>query len=336
MEPRGHFASWLDGLGRASGIGLVLGLLGCSGGSVFQCEEAGQCQRDGASGTCEADGYCSFPDEICDSGRRYGDLAPAGLAGTCVPVETDSEATDTMAGVTGASTNPMPPLTGGMEGTGMGSSTGSGPIDDGRTTGAVSVSATDGSESGPPPPGSTSMVEESSSGPGVEVLNFPASVAACTEPVGLDPSYCAMVASALPGAITIDQEDLMLGPFNGYLRFDLDDSIEPGAVVSITLRMTTTGEMSADSTSSGEVWEVEPFGLADLSILQPATVGPMLAPTQGMVASVDVIEWPLPPELLAGDPSSVYFGLFPTVTNGVDYWGVGGMEPPVLIIEQMP
>ena len=178
------------------------------------------------------------------------------------------------------------------------------------------------------------MVEGSSSGPGLEVLNYPATVAACTEPLGLDPSYCAMVASPLPGAITIDQDDLMLGPFNGYLRFDLDGAVDPGAVLSVTLRMTTTGEMDADSTSSGEVWEVEPFELAALFVLQPATVGPLLAPTQGMVESVDVIEWPLPPEVLTGGPSSVYFGVFPTVTNGVDYWGVGGMEPPVLIVEQ--
>ncbi len=67
-------------------VGLVAAVLGLSGctrlASTFACEESSQCQRGGASGTCEPNGACSFPDLACPSGRRYAELAPEG--GTCV------------------------------------------------------------------------------------------------------------------------------------------------------------------------------------------------------------------------------------------------------------
>src|SRR5262249_5965098 len=37
----------------------------------------------GAAGTCEANGFCSFPDSSCSSGRRYGELGGTS-AGQCV------------------------------------------------------------------------------------------------------------------------------------------------------------------------------------------------------------------------------------------------------------
>lgn len=39
---------------------------------------------EGVEGFCEPNGYCSFPDEECASGRRYGQMAPAEFAGVCV------------------------------------------------------------------------------------------------------------------------------------------------------------------------------------------------------------------------------------------------------------
>ncbi|MEM7154387.1 MAG: hypothetical protein AAF799_16190 [Myxococcota bacterium] len=44
-----------------------------------------QCDRSGDPGVCQSTGYCSFPDDSCDSDQRYGELAPTDLAGTCVP-----------------------------------------------------------------------------------------------------------------------------------------------------------------------------------------------------------------------------------------------------------
>ena len=57
---------------------------------TFPCDTDEQCTRDGATGVCQASGYCSFPDPSCDSNQKYGDLAPGDLAGACVPVAAGS------------------------------------------------------------------------------------------------------------------------------------------------------------------------------------------------------------------------------------------------------
>lgn len=63
---------------------------------TFSCENDDAC-RKGGQGWCEADGACSFPDPGCESGRRYGSLGSAHLAGMCVPganSSTHAEAAD--------------------------------------------------------------------------------------------------------------------------------------------------------------------------------------------------------------------------------------------------
>jgi hypothetical protein len=60
----------------------------CGGGSAFACTEDAQCRDGTALGVCEASGYCSFVDDTCESGRRYGSLAPQGVGEVCVqPVD---------------------------------------------------------------------------------------------------------------------------------------------------------------------------------------------------------------------------------------------------------
>lgn len=59
---------------------------------VFVCSRAEQCERAGASGTCEADGHCSYPDEGCASGRRYGSTAAE--PGTCVAAGSGDQISD--------------------------------------------------------------------------------------------------------------------------------------------------------------------------------------------------------------------------------------------------
>ena len=73
-------------------------LTGCAKETFF-CDAAEDCTRSSGEGVCEPTGYCSFPDSDCESGRRYGDLAPSGLAGTCVPLdEATSSTTSTSSG----------------------------------------------------------------------------------------------------------------------------------------------------------------------------------------------------------------------------------------------
>ncbi len=65
-------------------LGLVAGLLSCSGSGTFVCESDEQCRTSGDDGLCQPTGYCSFPDGACASGQRYGSAAPGTIAGECV------------------------------------------------------------------------------------------------------------------------------------------------------------------------------------------------------------------------------------------------------------
>jgi hypothetical protein len=56
---------------------------GCLRSTQFRCAQNTDC---GASGVCEAVGYCSFPDSACaGTMRSFGDSAGQGLSNTCVP-----------------------------------------------------------------------------------------------------------------------------------------------------------------------------------------------------------------------------------------------------------
>lgn len=52
----------------------------CGGGEVFACLDDEAC----AGGVCQPAGFCSFPDEACETGQRFGEFAGEGLAGMCV------------------------------------------------------------------------------------------------------------------------------------------------------------------------------------------------------------------------------------------------------------
>ena len=67
-----------------------LALTACSAATEYPCETNAQCVDAGVVGVCQSPGWCSFPDDGCESGQRYGDLAGSGLAGTCVPVDDGS------------------------------------------------------------------------------------------------------------------------------------------------------------------------------------------------------------------------------------------------------
>ncbi len=71
----GTRAWWAWGLGAC---------LGCASTDAFLCESDEGCQQGGVHGLCQPSGYCSFPDDACASGQRYGEHASGTLAGTCV------------------------------------------------------------------------------------------------------------------------------------------------------------------------------------------------------------------------------------------------------------
>jgi hypothetical protein len=66
---------------------LAMILIGCAPSlpSSYVCQTTSQCWSNGVQGVCEPTGACSFPDANClPSRRRYGDLGPPALAGSCV------------------------------------------------------------------------------------------------------------------------------------------------------------------------------------------------------------------------------------------------------------
>ena len=77
IEPAGRGA-----LAAALAAALAPGLAGCLRGTSFTCERDDQCTGSPA-GRCEANGYCSFPDESCASGSRFGEHSGP-LASQCV------------------------------------------------------------------------------------------------------------------------------------------------------------------------------------------------------------------------------------------------------------
>ncbi len=69
--------------------GGVLGLSSCLSKPRFECANMGDCASSSGPGVCEPDGFCSFMDSVCPSGRRYGDLSGP-QANQCVGVPPDA------------------------------------------------------------------------------------------------------------------------------------------------------------------------------------------------------------------------------------------------------
>lgn len=72
-------------MGRLALVGLVAAAVGCGNHGAYVCSSSTQCVLESVNGTCEAQGYCSFPDTECPSGSRFESNAGESLGGTCVP-----------------------------------------------------------------------------------------------------------------------------------------------------------------------------------------------------------------------------------------------------------
>jgi Tol biopolymer transport system component len=68
---------------RALVLGAVI-LTACRLTGTFECGLDDVCRRGDELGMCEVEGFCSFGDVDCASGRRYADSAGDGLANECV------------------------------------------------------------------------------------------------------------------------------------------------------------------------------------------------------------------------------------------------------------
>ena len=120
-----------------------------------------------------------------------------------------------------------------------------------------------------------------------------------------------------------------------FLSFALDGQIAGKQVLSVTLEVTASNGLNADSDVSGEVWEVAPFTRPDLFNAAPAKQGSSpVAPDQGAVTQLQTVAWPLPTSIVSAG-QTLHLGIFApnSSTNGIDYFGKNGATPPKLIVQ---
>ncbi len=190
----------------------------CAGS--FACVDDTSC---GDGGQCEATGFCSFADEACPSGRRYGEHASESLAGKCVdePVAGDSS---------GSATDASTSLT-----TTTASVTSVDPTTDDPTTGAVSLtsSTTDPTTGGEV----TSAMDSTGDSPPVElgplVIEDDFDDGAMWPSTGQQPGawFPSGEADAAPGQSFMGEHPNGNAYF-GYFRFRMPIALPPGTIVT--------------------------------------------------------------------------------------------------------
>jgi len=163
-----------------------------------------------------------------------------------------------------------------------------------------------------------------------ETLSFSATVAECIDVALPDPDFCE-ASIAGPGSMKVDMDDAQ-PTYVAFLRFDLTGAPANKTATDVSLTLTVSNKQMANSDESGEVWQVAPFELDDLSVLAPMAVGtPPLAASLGPVAPLDSVEWQLPPGVITFT-QSVYVAITPASIDGVNYDNLDGVTPPVLTV----
>ncbi len=160
---------------------------------------------------------------------------------------------------------------------------------------------------------------------------YAASIAECIDPLVLDPDDCEADAGA--GHLNVDLEDgATASPVQSYLAFPIDGAIAGHSVLDVTLSLTVSADLGSNSNSSGEIWLVSAFSLADLSSAEPTKIGNQpLAADLGSVALSRTVTFTLPPASVAPN-TTLYLGIYPLSTNGVNYYNNAGATPPQLSI----
>lgn len=173
-----------DGIGmrRLRAIGTVvlgwaawLSAPGCRTTTSFECDSDQQCESRAPSGRCEANGYCSFDDDECPSGRRYGVREGSNVAGVCVPEEPVGTSSASASTTSDPSTSGTPSTSGDPSSSGGPSTSGvSAATQTGDTGNETSTSTSTATTSGPSSTDTGSTSDPGgSTGPGtVEPLFF--------------------------------------------------------------------------------------------------------------------------------------------------------------------
>lgn len=161
-------------------------------------------------------------------------------------------------------------------------------------------------------------------------VSYPASIAECISPVLLDPDACEAAAGL--GFLNVDLEVVNGSdtPEHAFLRFDLDDALMGKTVLSATVELVVGPTFGAGSDHTGELWDVKPFTLPDLSLGSPEGVN-LVSADLGACGRGDTVAFVLPTSMVTSGVS-LYFGLFPLSGDGVNYYNNAGLTPPRLLI----
>lgn len=144
-----------------------------------------------------------------------------------------------------------------------------------------------------------------------------------------DPDQCEGLAGS--GQMVIDGFEPSTGsPYRSYVRFQLDGTLAGATITGATLRVFTTGNMSAGG-QAGDLWQVDAFTASGLNQGLPTPIG-MLASSPGAVSPSSSAEWPVPTSLIVPN-GGVYLELRPVDDDMVRYRNHTGIEPPVLIVD---
>jgi Concanavalin A-like lectin/glucanases superfamily len=189
---------------------LALGCGACRP-SVYVCTEDEQCATGQLVGLCQGDGRCSFPDDACPSGQRYGDHVGS-MAGECVAPMAGTESTtagtssmgDGPVSLDGTNVTNVEPIT-------VTASTGTADSATGTTRGASSSESTTGGPIDLDP--LLWFAFEGDGVGGIANLGSLGGVAACDEPTCPSPT-----AGAVGAAVQFDGiDDCAIFPFADQL-----------------------------------------------------------------------------------------------------------------------
>lgn len=209
----------------------LLGSSACLSSQSYVCGDDDACVSSAGVGTCEATGYCSFPDAECGTGRRYAEFAGDGLAGLCVVEDGSSTSND-------RTTQPAPATmtSGTSEGTTT-TETGTTSVPSSESTGSITSDSTDASTSssdsstGPPPqPNPVFISSQTLAGAELDADSGDALCGQLATDAGLEGTYRAWFPS--PDASAANR----LGMARGWVRPDgLPFADTPGDIESGTL-----------------------------------------------------------------------------------------------------
>lgn len=274
------------------------------GADGFVCREDAAC---GADGRCEASGYCSFPDDGCPSGRRYGEHASSAYANACVEPGADPGSSSTVASAT-----TTPDDGSATSSTGEASSSSAGP-----TTTPVTATGSTGTDS------DGSEVSGETGGPTAITLG-PIVIADDLDDGGMWPPSNGRMGAWFPSG-EVQAGQCFMGEYPtgsayyGYFRFALPQPLPAGTQVT-SARFEVTGFGTFQWSPDLDALEIR----AELSPDAPQVEGLRAYPELGMVTALTqaTVRWPDAGGLdWAPDGTNVAPDLFAPIQEVIDASG---------------